>query len=114
MSEKITIEDLAGMMKRGFDGVDERFNGVDKKFLGIDERFDEIDERFDGIDKRFDEVDKRFDQNTEQHQQIFKRLEKLERGQEDIQSLLGKVAFVFEVRPLDRRLKLVEEKLAMA
>ena len=86
MPEKITIEDLAGMVKRGFDGVDERFDGVDK----------------------------RFDENTEQHQQIFKRLEKLERGQEDIQSLLGKVAYGFEVRDLDRRLKLVEEKLAMA
>jgi len=86
MAEKITIEDLVGMVKRGFDGVDERF----------------------------DSIDARFDENTKQHQQIFKRLEKLERGQEDIHSLLGKVAFGFEVRALDRRLKLVEEKLAMA
>jgi len=107
MPEKITIEDLAGMVKRGFDGVDERFDGIDK-------RFDGVDGKFRGINERFDEIDKRFDENAEQHQQIFKRLEKLERGQEDIQSLLGKVAFGFEVRALDRRLKLVEEKLAMA
>lgn len=30
MKENITIESLAIMIAKGFDGVDERFNGVDK------------------------------------------------------------------------------------
>ena len=29
--KKVTIEDLAGMVKRGFDGVDKRFDGVDDR-----------------------------------------------------------------------------------
>jgi hypothetical protein len=34
--KKTTIEDLAGMVKRGFDGVDKRFEQVDKRFDGVD------------------------------------------------------------------------------
>ena len=80
--KKITIEDLARMVQKGFeetakrkevdkrfdgvykrfDGVDKRFDGVDKRFLEIDKRFDDVDKRFLEIDKRFDDVDKRFDE----------------------------------------------------
>ena len=49
MSKKITLENLAGMIKKGFDGVDKKFDGVDKKF----------------------------DENTKQHRQIFDRLEEI-------------------------------------
>ena len=41
-SEKKTdkkIENLAIMVKKGFDGVDARFDGVDTRFDGVDERF---------------------------------------------------------------------------
>ena len=41
-SEKKTdkkIENLAIMVKKGFDGVDARFDGVDARFDGVDERF---------------------------------------------------------------------------
>ena len=77
-NKKITINDLAGMIKKGFD------------------------------------------ENTEQHQQIFNRLDKtdirldnLEQGQEEIKLKLDQVAYRFEVQELDRRLKIVEAKLGM-
>ena len=38
--KQMTIEDLAKIMKKGFDGVDEKFDGVDEKFDGVDEKFD--------------------------------------------------------------------------
>ena len=41
--KKTTIEDLAGMVKRGFDGVDKRFEQVDKRFEQVDKRFDALD-----------------------------------------------------------------------
>ncbi len=41
--KKTTIEDLAGMVKRGFGGVDKRFEQVDKRFDGVDKRFDGVD-----------------------------------------------------------------------
>ena len=46
-----TINDLAVMVGKGFDGVDKRFDGVDKRFDGIDKRFDAVDFRLDKIEK---------------------------------------------------------------
>ena len=78
MPKKITLENLAGMIKKGFDGVD-----------------------------------RKFDENTKQHQQTFDRLDNLEQGQEEIKLKLDEVAYRFEVRELDRRLKKVEIKLGI-
>lgn len=56
-NHNITIEDLAVMIKDGFDGVDKRFEQVDKRFEQVDKRFDAMDKRFDAMDKRFDKVE---------------------------------------------------------
>ena len=48
--KKTTIDDLAGMVKRGFDEVDKRFAEVDKRFDAMDTRFDAMDKRFDRIE----------------------------------------------------------------
>ena len=54
MKKKITIEDLAGMVKRGFDDthvyMDKRFEAVDRRFEAVDRRFDDMDRRFDRIE----------------------------------------------------------------
>ena len=57
MKKKITIEDLAGMVKRGFDAVDKKFDAVDKRFDKIDTRFEKVDARFDDMDARFDRIE---------------------------------------------------------
>ena len=85
INKNITLDDLAGMVKRGFDGVD----------------------------KRFDRVDKRFDENTKEHRQIFQRLDNLDNGMEEIKLKLDQVAYRFEVQELDKRLKRVEIKLGI-
>lgn len=41
--KNITINDLATMVGKGFDGVDKRFDGVDKRFDAIDFRLDKIE-----------------------------------------------------------------------
>lgn len=38
--KNIVINELAGMIKNGFDGVDERFDGANKRFDRIEERVD--------------------------------------------------------------------------
>jgi len=43
MASKTTIDDLAGMVKHGFDGVDEQFKGVNKRFDKIEDRLDSIE-----------------------------------------------------------------------
>ncbi|MCK4454185.1 hypothetical protein KAU51_02465 [Candidatus Parcubacteria bacterium] len=41
-NENITIEDLAGMIKRGFDKVDERFDLVDNRLERIETRLENL------------------------------------------------------------------------
>ena len=38
-----TIDDLAVMVQKGFDGVDVKFEHVDKRFDSMDKRFDKIE-----------------------------------------------------------------------
>lgn len=40
---KITLVDLAGMVKRGFDGVDKRFEQIDKRFDRVEERLTSLE-----------------------------------------------------------------------
>jgi hypothetical protein len=47
----VTIEDLAVMVKRGFDGVDKRFDLVDKRFDAMDDRFERV-EKLSLVDQR--------------------------------------------------------------
>ena len=82
--KEITIEDLAGMMKRGFDEMGGEFS--------------KINNRFQQVDKRFEQVDK--------------RLGNLERGQEGIKLQLGEAAWRFEVKNLEKRVDILETKAA--
>ena len=43
MVEKITMDGLAGMVKHGFDGVDEQFKEVRARFDQVDEKLDRIE-----------------------------------------------------------------------
>ena len=88
--KKMTIDDLAIMVARGFSGVDKRLDGIDIRLDGIDIRLDNIDVRLDGIDirldnidvrlnhmdDRFDDMDKRFDILEDNHFKKFTKLDK--------------------------------------
>ncbi|OIO49612.1 hypothetical protein COX74_00195 [bacterium (Candidatus Gribaldobacteria) CG_4_10_14_0_2_um_filter_41_16] len=88
--KNITINDLAIMVKHGFDGVDKRFDGVDKRFDGVDKRFDEIDKEFVGVRKRFEKIETQLYRIEvtvlHDHRQ---RIEKLEDEIVDIKGLLA-------------------------
>lgn len=79
--KKITIDDLAAIIKKGFDETED---------LAV-----MIKEGFDGVDKRFDGVDK--------------RLDKLERGHEEIERRLTNVAYRFELVDLQKRVQKMED-----
>lgn len=49
VKKAMTIDDLAGMVKRGFDET--------AKKTEMNARFEAVDERFDGIDKRLDRIE---------------------------------------------------------
>ncbi len=43
MAKKVTtIDDLAIIIKGGFDGADKKFDGVDKKFKKVDDRLEDL------------------------------------------------------------------------
>ncbi|MEK7610621.1 MAG: hypothetical protein AAB468_02630 [Patescibacteria group bacterium] len=48
--KNVSIDDLAVMVKHGFDGVDQRFDAVDKRFDAADEHFIQIEARLDRIE----------------------------------------------------------------
>jgi len=78
----ITINDLAVMVQKGFDGVDKRFEQVDKRFEQMDKRLDsmvtkaEMNRRFDGLEDRV----------LASHQ---KRIEKLEAEVKELREMFA-------------------------
>jgi archaellum component FlaC len=74
-NKNLTIDDLALMVKKGFDGVDKRFNGVDK-------RFDKVEKRLDKVEKRLDRIEKLILADQKE------RIEKLEMEVKELKALL--------------------------
>ena len=104
-NNKQEFENLASMIKQGFDAVDARFEQVDKRFEQIDKRFEQIDQRFERVDARFESADKRF-------LGIESSLAFLEEGQEEIKSRLNNVAYRHELQNLEKRVDGLEKKLS--
>jgi len=52
--KQVTIEDLAVMIKKGFDSVDERFNKVEKELKELRAGQDDIVLRLDNVAYRFE------------------------------------------------------------
>jgi len=95
--DKTTIEDLAGMVQRGFESVDKRFESVDKRFESVDKRFDLLT---DNVNSRFDRVES--------------RLDAIEMELIDIKKKLENVIDRREFETLKERVKNLENRLAMA
>ncbi len=95
--KNITIENLAHMVKKGFDGVDVRFDRVDQRFERVDQRFDKVDQRFDDVKSRFEGVNRRFDAVDDRLDRIErliladhkKRIERLEIEVKELKQLLA-------------------------
>lgn len=56
MTKKITIEHLAIMVQKGFEGVDKKFEVVDKRFENIENRLDRIENRLDLIESELHNI----------------------------------------------------------
>lgn len=102
--KKMTIEDLAVSMQKGFKSLETR---IDKK---IDNLAIMTQNQFERIDQRFEKVDQRFEG-------IENRLENLELGQKKIHQEILNVHDTFVKRSefdnLAQRLSRVEQKLKL-
>ncbi|MBI2041555.1 MAG: hypothetical protein HYT20_00865 [Candidatus Nealsonbacteria bacterium] len=74
--KNITIDDLARMVQKGFDGTDLRFDKVNLRFDKVDGRLNKIDDRLETIEKLF----------IADHRQ---RIEKLETEVRELKDLLA-------------------------
>ncbi len=68
MSEKkikktkvVTIDALVGMVKKGFDHMDERFNQHDKRFETIEKKMDDLEQGQEEIKLKLGDVAYRFE-----------------------------------------------------
>jgi predicted nucleic acid-binding Zn-ribbon protein len=80
--KNVTLDDLAGMVAKGFEGVNKQFEGVEGRFKGIDNQFKGVNQR----------------------------LAALEEGQEQIKLKLDNVAYRFELIELQKRVERLEAK----
>jgi len=73
IKKNITLDNLAGMIKRGFDGVDKRFDGVDKRFDKVEARLSNLENGQEEIKLKLDRVAYRFE--IEELDRRLKRIE---------------------------------------
>jgi len=61
IKKNITLDNLAGMIKRGFDGVDKRFDKVEARLSNLENGQEEIKLKLDRVAYRFEieELDRR-------------------------------------------------------
>lgn len=85
-SKKMTIDDLAVMVAKGFDEVGKRFNEVDKKF-------DKVDKRLNEVEKGIDEVK-----------------ENLASTRQDVLAMGDRFTLKYEFHDLSNRVSLLEQK----
>jgi len=71
--KNITISDLAGMVKKGFDGADKRFDNINSRLNKIDLKMVNLEQGQDEIKVRLDNVAYRFE--VEDLQRRVKKLE---------------------------------------
>ncbi|MEK9175662.1 MAG: hypothetical protein AAB795_03690 [Patescibacteria group bacterium] len=111
--KKTTIDDLAVMVKHGFDGVDKRFEQVDVRFEQVDVRFEQVDVRFDQIvDTMIDKAT--FGKFAENVDRRFGHLEaRMSTMERDVSEIRKHFIYRDEFEDALARLRLVEKKLGI-
>lgn len=120
MVKEVTMEDLAGMIQRGF-AETARKNDVDKRFDDVDKRFDEVDKRFDRIEfdisylkSRVEEIGRALNDHSElleEHSVELKWLHKKIDELTDSRNVTHTVTFK-EFSELELRVTSLEKKVA--
>ena len=92
-NKKMTIDDLAVMVAKGFAGVDKKFDGVYRKF-------DEVDNKFAEVKKEISEVKK----------DVAEVKENLISTRRDVLAMGDKFTLKYEFHDLASRVSLLEQK----
>ena len=82
--KETTIEDLAGMVNRGFKSVS---NDIEAFESNINERFERVDERFERVDERFERVDEKIERVEERLNSMDRRMARIETDVSEIRKM---------------------------
>lgn len=62
-----SLDDLAILVKKGFDEINNRFDGVDKRFEQVDKHFDRIGAQLDRLERNQKIILLKLDGNARRH-----------------------------------------------
>lgn len=103
---KMTLDNLAVMIKREFDRINKKLNDHDKQFTKIDQRFDKIDQRFTKIDSKLDSMQTDILSFKLELLDINLKLDRLEK-----RTFEDDDAFASDIIDLRKRVKVMERKI---
>lgn len=66
--KKTTIDDLAGMVQKGFEGVNERFDKVDERLDKVEGRLGDVENKLDAIEIEILDIKKKIDNVIYRHE----------------------------------------------
>ncbi len=92
MSEKITLDSLAAMVRNSSEQLE-------RLAMMVKQGFDQVDQRFAAVDRRFEGIEG--------------RLDRLEQGQDEVRMRLDQAAYRFELVELTHRVKTIENKVGL-
>lgn len=109
-----TIEDLAVMVKKGFEGVDKKFKNVDAKFIEQDKK---TDAKFDNlaamVQKGFEETATKKELNDLKSEIMTLRYDFDEFKLKIKKSEVASIDFDFRVQNFEKRIKRIEAELKL-
>ena len=82
-SKDITINDLAVMVKNGFDQMDERFDKIDKRFLSVEGRLNNLEDGMGNLDSRMSGLEREL--SAVRYHLVYK---------EDFEDLMARVKYI--------------------
>lgn len=80
----MTLDTLAGMVQRGFEGVDKNFHDFRAE---MNKRFDDIEVRLADIEDRLDRLEKALFE--EQHERMMRLEDRVQKMESDFRALLS-------------------------
>jgi regulator of replication initiation timing len=101
-NKETTIDELAMMVQKGFQGMDEKIEGMDKK---MDEGFKQVNERIDGMQKEMNVAVKEIDNLQRGQERIEDRLDEIVPGVKEQKEIL---------KEHDKRITVLETKALLA
>jgi len=109
-NKEITINELAILMKEGFEKADKKMDEKIDAFAVIAAKgFDSMDKK---MDKGFDQMTKRIDKVEGRMGNMEKQIDGLQRGQVRIEDRLDEI--VPQVKEHEKRITILEKKVVLA